>query len=239
MSESISIRAYNPVVVSHSHQFHQIVVPLNGAIDISLNGVNGSIAVGHCVIIQKNVEHTFKAKKEARFLVADLYDLPESVKSLESPFAAVSRAFRSFCMFADIQLNSIQNKTVEDSMIVVFKNLLSLQDFLPEIDRRISRALEHIENDVSEDHTLDKLATVSLLSVSQFKVLFKKHTAKTLGQHLLMLRMEKAKALLVNTDMPIGIVADSIGYSDQSAFTRRFQNYYGITPSQYTKRSET
>jgi len=239
MRENLSIRAYNPVVISHSHQYHQIVVPLNGAIDISMNGANGSIAVGHCVIIQKNVQHSFKAKKEARFLVADLYDLPESAKTVESPFATISNAFRSFCMFADIQLNSNQNEVIEDSMIGVFKNLLSLQDFLPEIDRRISRALEQIENDVSEEHTLDKLAAVSSLSVSQFKVLFTKHTGKTVGQHLLMLRMEKAKALLVNTDMPIGIVADCTGYSDQSAFTRRFQKYYGVPPSQFTKRSET
>ena len=239
MREKLSIRAYNPVVVSHSHQFHQIVLPLNGAIEISLNGINGSVAVGHCVIIRKNVQHSFKAKEEARFLVADLYDLPDSAMSVESPFATVSSSLKSFCMFADIQLNSSHDEVVEDSMISVLKNLLSLQDFLPEIDRRISRALEHIENDISEEHTLDKLAAVSSLSVSQFKVLFTKHTGKTVGQHLLMLRMEKAKALLINTDMPIGIVADSIGYSDQSAFTRRFQKYYGVLPSQYTKRSET
>lgn len=237
MREKLSIRAYNPVTVSHSHQFHQIVLPLNGAIEISLNGVNGSVAVGHCVIIQKNVKHSFKAKEGARFLVADLYDLPESAMAKASPFATVSSAFRSFCMFADLQLNSNHDDLVEDSMISVLKNLLSLQDFLPEIDRRISRALEHIENDISEEHTLDTLAAVSSLSVSQFKVLFARHTGKTVGQHLLMLRMEKAKALLVNTDIPIGIVANSTGYADQSAFTRRFQKYYGAPPSQYTKRS--
>ena len=141
-------------------------------------------------------------------------------------------------MFADIQLSSNLNLDVEDSMLAVLKHLLSQQDFLPQIDRRISRALEKIENDISEQHALVKLAAISSLSVSQFKVLFAKHTRKTVGQYLLMLRMEKARALLVNTDMPIGAIADSTGYSDQSAFTRRFQKYYGIPPSQYTKRSE-
>ncbi|OED44820.1 hypothetical protein AB833_00605 [Chromatiales bacterium (ex Bugula neritina AB1)] len=238
MRETLSIRTYNPVIASHSHRFHQIVFPLNGTIEISLNGTNGSVSTGHCVIIQKNVQHSFIAKKEARFLVADLYDLPESAKSIESPFAAVSSAFRSFCMFADIQLNSNHDQRIEDSMIRVFKNLLALQDFLPEIDRRISRALEYIENDISEAHSLDNLAAVSSLSVSQFKVQFTKHTGKTVGQYLLTLRMEKARALLVNTDMPIAIIAACTGYSDQSAFTRRFQKYYGVPPSQFTKRSE-
>ena len=141
-------------------------------------------------------------------------------------------------MFADIQLSSFQNVAVEDSMVAVFKLLLSQQDFLPHIDRRISRALEHIENDISEEHTLDKLAAISSLSVSQFKVLFTKHTQMTLRQYLLMLRMEKARALLVNSDMPIGIVAEITGYSDQSAFARRFQKCYGMSPNQFKKRSE-
>ena len=236
MRESLSIRAYEPAVQTHSHHFHQIVVPLRGSIEISLNEFDGSIAVGHCVIIQKNVDHSFKAKRQARFLVADLYELPEAAKSVDCPFATVSNAFKSFCLFADIQLSSQINAVLEDGMVAVFKQLLSLQDFLPNIDRRISRALEHIENDLSTNHTLNSLASISSLSVSQFKVLFVKHTGKTLGQYLLMLRMEKARALLANTDMPINIVSEHTGYTDQSAFTRRFQSYHGISPGAYKKR---
>lgn len=236
MRESLSIRAYKPAVQTHSHHFHQIVVPLRGSIEITLNEFDGSIAVGHCVIIRKNVNHSFKANKRARFLVADLYELPASAKSVDCPFATVSNAFKSFCLFADIQLSSQINAVLEDSMIAVFKQLVSLQEFLPNIDRRISRALEHIDNDISKDHSLKSLASISSLSVSQFKVLFAKHTRKTLGQYLLMLRMEKARALLANTDMPIMIVAENTGYTDQSAFTRRFQNYHGISPSGYKQR---
>ena len=236
MRESLSIRAYEPAVQTHSHHFHQIVVPLRGSIEISLNEFDGSIAVGHCVIIQKNVDHSFKANRQARFLVADLYELPDSAKSLETPFATVSNAFKSFCLFADIQLSSQTNVVLEDSMVAVFKQLLSLQDFLPNIDRRISRALEHIENDLSKNHTLNSLASISSLSVSQFKLLFVKHTGKTLSQYLLTLRMEKARALLANTDMPINIVSEHTGYTDQSAFSRRFQSYHGISPSEYKKR---
>jgi len=236
MPESLSIRAYKPAVETHSHHFHQIVVPLRGSIEISLNEFVGAVAVGHCVIIQKNVDHSFKAKKQARFLVADLHELPESARSVDCPFATVSNALKSFCLFADIQLSSQTNTVIEDGMIDVFKQLLSLQDFLPSIDRRISRALEHIENDLSKNYTLNSLASISCLSVSQFKVLFVKHTGKTLSQYLLMLRMEKARALLVNTDMPINIVSEHTGYTDQSAFTRRFQSYLGISPSEYKKR---
>jgi AraC-like DNA-binding protein len=173
---------------------------------------------------------------EARFLVADLCELPESARSVDCPFATVSNAFKSFCLFADIQLSSQINSDLEKGMIAVFKQLLSLQDFLPSIDRRISRALEYIDDDISKQHSLDELAGISSLSVSQFKVLFVKHTRKTPSQYLLMLRMEKARALLANTDMPVNMVAENTGYADQSAFTRRFQNYHGVSPGEYRKR---
>lgn len=235
MRETLSIRAYKPAIQTHSHHFHQIVVPLRGSIEITLNEFKGSIAVGHCVIIQKDVDHSFAANKQARFLVADLLELPEAARSVGSPFAAVSNAFMSFCLFADAQLSSQINTALEASMVEVFKQLLAVQDFLPDIDHRISRALEHIENDLSQDHTLQKLSKISSLSVSQFKVLFAKHTGKTLGQYLLMLRMEKARALLANTDMPINIVAEKSGYRDQSAFSRRFLDYHGESPSEYKK----
>ena len=39
-----------------------------------LNEFEGSIAVGHCVIIQSGVDHAFRAQPDARFLVADLSD---------------------------------------------------------------------------------------------------------------------------------------------------------------------
>ena len=236
MRESLTIRAYEPAVRSHSHPFHQVVVPLRGAIEMCLGDFESVIAVGQCVIVRQGQEHSFKAKKQARFLVADLHALPASANSLDCPFAAVSSAFKSFCLFADTQLSAHWEASLEDAMIVLFKELLAQQDFLPGIDRRIARALEHIEADLGQPHGLERLAAISALSVSRFKVLFAAHTGMSLGRYLLMLRMEKARALLANTDMPVNLVAEQTGYTDQSAFTRRFKKYHGVSPGNYRKR---
>lgn len=236
MQESLSIRAYDPLIRSHTHDFHQIVVPLRGAIEINVDNLAGIVGVGHCVIIWKGSEHAFVATRHARFLVADLDKLPQLARSSHSPFATVSNAFKSFCQFADIQIRSQQNSAIEGSMIAVFKDLLSLQEFLPEIDARISRSLVYIEKNLSSDCSLATLSNVASMSVSQFKSLFKKYTGKTLGQHLLTIRMEQARAQLINTDMPISIVADTVGYSNASAFSRAFENYHGTSPREYKKK---
>ncbi|WP_350629915.1 helix-turn-helix domain-containing protein, partial [Pseudoalteromonas sp. Q36-MNA-CIBAN-0048] len=43
-------------------------------------------------------------------------------------------------------------------------------------------------------------------------------------------RMQKAKALLTHTDLPIQIIAEQVGYNDLSAFSRRFSLYFGLSP---------
>jgi len=236
MNESLSVRAYRPFEQTHSHQFNQIVLPLHGAIEIGIDDFRGPVSVGHCVIIKRDREHSFSAKKDARFLVADIHTLPEAAQALLNPFASVSDALRSFCVFADIQLKSPLNIKLERNMLAVFKHLLSAQHFLPEIDRRVSRAIAHIENDLSRAHKLDDLASIASLSISQFKILFAKYTGMSVTEYLTMLRMEKARALLVNTDTPVSIIAEASGYTNQSAFSRRFRTYFDAPPSQYRKR---
>ena len=236
MPDSLSIRAYTPVVSSHAHSFHQIVLPLHGVIEISVNDIFGLVGVGQCVIIQRKVEHSFQAREQSRFLVADLSELPDNACTLGSPFASISGAMQSYCNFIDIQLQHQKNADLEQSMVSLFKQLLLTQEFSPKIDNRISRVLAHIESNLNSACSLEELAAISNLSVSHFKVEFKNQTGKTAGEFLTLQRMEKARALLNHTDYPVQIIAECVGYRSLSAFSRRFSEYFGEPPSRYKSR---
>ena len=45
--------------------------------------------------------------------------------------------------------------------------------------------------------------------------------------------MDRAVYLLKSEDNTIAFIAESLGYSDESSFTRAFKRMYGITPSTY------
>ena len=47
------------------------------------------------------------------------------------------------------------------------------------------------------------------------------------------IRMERAKKLLVSTDLPVSEVAQRSGYADYRVFTKAFKKAEGVTPSQY------
>lgn len=71
------------------------------------------------------------------------------------------------------------------------------------------------------------------ISASRLSLEYKELTGMYPSEYLLLLRMEKAKELLAQTDMPIQDVACAVGYYDSSGFIRRFKKHMAITPAQY------
>ena len=110
----------------------------------------------------------------------------------------------------------------------LFWRLLEQQDFAARIDDRVMRAVTMIEQDLTHTHSIEDLAAAVCLSVSQFKALFRKALGRSCTEYLTMRRMDRARTLLMNTDIPVRIVAYEVGYSDPSAFSRRFRFGYFI-----------
>ena len=233
MLDSLSLRAYTSLICSHEHDFHQVVLPLHGVIEINVNSLPGVVGVGQIVIIQKGTKHSFQAQQESRFLVADLTDLPNNASSLDSPFASISPAMQAFCIFVETQLQYQINDDLALSMVMLFKQLLLTQEFSAKADSRITRVIAYIDTHLDEKCSLEELAIIANLSVSHFKTEFKKQMSISAGEYIMGRRMEKARALLNYTDYPIQIIAEQIGYDNVSAFSRRFSKYFGNPPSKF------
>ena len=62
---------------------------------------------------------------------------------------------------------------------------------------------------------------------------FKKMIGCSPQEYLVNLRMEKAKTMLLKTDMPIHAIASEVGYTDQLAFSKIFKQHYGASPRAY------
>ncbi|WP_077623297.1 AraC family transcriptional regulator [Sediminibacillus massiliensis] len=64
---------------------------------------------------------------------------------------------------------------------------------------------------------------------------FKKKTGKTLQEYIHVLRMSKAKELLIGTRLGVKDVANRVGISDEKYFMRLFKKYEKMTPTQYRR----
>jgi AraC-like DNA-binding protein/ligand-binding sensor protein len=102
---------------------------------------------------------------------------------------------------------------------------------------RHSSALRKAERFIWENYTrkisLQEIATASGLSAPYFSTIFKDEMGENLSNYLNRLRVEKASAMLAETDLPISGIAAACGFEDQSWFSKIFKNYTGISPGKY------
>lgn len=231
---SLSIRSYTRTMHSHSHGYYQIVLPINGHIEIALDNFEGKVGVGEGVCIAPLEVHTFRANELCKFVVADLNDVPSNFKSKQQPIFQVNESFQAFLNFIDIQLNHFADDA-RNEIITLFYALLSTSQKGGNADKRIVPVLSYIHQDLTQQHDLNTLASIACMGETQFKVRFKQTTGMSLRAYLIKTKMEKAKALLSNTDTPILTVALSVGYDDVASFTRRFKAYFGQSPGFYKR----
>ena len=99
--------------------------------------------------------------------------------------------------------------------------------------RRLRRVLSYMEENHEQDLTLEDLAGEAAMSTFHFAREFKRATGTTPHQHLIKFRVERAKALLAESRLPLAEVGLRTGFSHQSHFTRLFHRLTGTTPQSY------
>lgn len=97
---------------------------------------------------------------------------------------------------------------------------------------------ELIQNVMEDNYSKSEFSLVVLsekLSLSQgyLSGIFKKNFGIPFQDYLLQKRMEKAKILLLTTELKNYEIAEQIGFEDVNYFGMKFKKYYGISPKQY------
>jgi transcriptional regulator GlxA family with amidase domain len=105
---------------------------------------------------------------------------------------------------------------------------LSAQD-----EKRVSRALRHMERQSDEVLDLDLLAAVAAMSKFHFLRVFRRAIGTTPYQFLMALRLRNAAARLLRSPDPVARVAFESGFGDLSTFTTTFRRRFGLSPQAF------
>jgi AraC family transcriptional regulator len=100
---------------------------------------------------------------------------------------------------------------------------------------RLNRVIAYVESHLASDLSLSRLADVAGMSAFYFCRAFKQSTGITPHRYVLTRRMEQAKRLLETNGVSLLEIAEQVGFSDQSQFTRVFHRLVGTTPAQFRK----
>lgn len=96
----------------------------------------------------------------------------------------------------------------------------------------VRRAVEYIADHFDQPLSIQSLADELEVSPSYFSALFSKCMGIGFHEYLTRFRVEEARQLLTATRRPINEIAVTVGYADQSSFTKAFKRVTGITPYQ-------
>jgi AraC family transcriptional regulator of arabinose operon len=102
-------------------------------------------------------------------------------------------------------------------------------------DRRIARAVEHIEGHLAEGLTVAGIAAVVGLSASRLAHLFREQTGLSVQAFVEQRRMVRAADLLRRTSFPIKQVAAAVGFDSPFYFSRRFSLWSGQSPTVFRR----
>lgn len=102
-------------------------------------------------------------------------------------------------------------------------------------DELMGRAARYLHTHLSQPLSLQNLAASLDLSPVQFTRRFRRATGSTPNEYLTSLRLQKARELLVETDLTIHEVAHQCGYQSGLYLSRLFEQELHIRPGKYRR----
>lgn len=191
----------------------------------------------------KNLEHYLDLHLQKKEVNKELLlHLRLDIEQLVFAFLQAN-GIEAHALFSTEETNELISKSTDSAVYMqdYFSNLIvkavNYSSFIKEEDSVIDIILNYIHQHYSEDITRNMLADLVYLNPDYMARLFKNQTHTSIVNYITEYRIQKAKELLNNPDIPIGMVASKVGYGNYSYFSKLFKDITGCTPNEYRKKN--
>ena len=237
----------------HTHPFTELFYVVDGKGEFNIQGQRFPVKPNDFVIINPQVEHTELSSPDEplEYIVLGINGL--SFSNL-TPVSEGGHPF-SFFNLRDEQkdilryLNAMVQEATSQSMSyeLVCHNLLEIllikilrhQHFDLEVGKQskatkdISFIKHYLETYYHESIQLEDLASMTHLSRFYISHSLKKEIGMSPMEYLIAIRIKESKILLRTTNYSISQVADIVGFTTPTYFSKQFRKSTGISPTDY------
>ena len=101
--------------------------------------------------------------------------------------------------------------------------------------KQLETITSFLNDHYAQDTTTEQLVRIACMGATKLQTTFKRYHGCTITAYIQQRRMSQAEYLLSSTDLTIGQVAQTVGYSKASRFAELFRKSTGLLPGEYQK----
>ena len=138
-----------------------------------------------------------------------------------------------------VQLNSARamdqlhspEEIMEETRKIVENIAIPSSDAASPSTQLVDKALSIVNRNFAKNINDSSVAEQLGLSTSHFRFLFKEVTGQPFHKYLISLRLERAKKLLMENNLPVSEVAAAVGFHGLAHFSRAFTARFAVSPT--------
>ncbi len=247
---SVSLRRYGAIEASDVHDFHQIVLGLDGSMVMAVDGVEREIDRRSAWLIPAGARHDYAGIGDNRLLVLDLPAASLAVpQRLFERARAVDVDTALTQLVGHIAASATGGKQADDAAALRRFNwdaaarlcAALVQDAgatqraadAPAAGLDFARIDHWLRAHLSEPLRIADLAAHCGFGLRRFHQLFIEAFGETPHRYLQRLRLDTSITLLTDPRRTLTDVALDVGFGDQSAYTHAFTRRFGLAPGQW------
>lgn len=251
----------------HMHNSVEIMYVISGKCLVETKDDSYILKKGEFILLDANIEHRLQVDKDkpCRMLniefgfhddtdcILSIYELAKDSEE----FGRLLQSCRPYMIFKDSEdtytaLKSLileldRNGGSENLLVqLLFGQLLiKVSRLYCEIEDNsahagltyVKKAVQYIHQHYDMDIAVKDIASAISINPGYLHRIFRLHRDCTVNDYLLRFRVEKAKSLLINTDIQITDISNYVGMNSSQYFAYVFKKITGLTPSAYRKSS--
>ncbi|MDQ0255921.1 YesN/AraC family two-component response regulator [Evansella vedderi] len=133
-----------------------------------------------------------------------------------------------------LEIEALRDRTGRIENAIDHK-LIDLKQIELEKESPIQEAMKFVAENLQTQFNLKDVAKHIHLNPSYFSALFKEQTDLNFSEYVTRSRVQKAKKLLLTTNLSINEISEKVGYQTTKYFIKVFKEYEKMTPSKYRK----
>jgi len=141
----------------------------------------------------------------------------------------------------EVVIKNINNrKSLHELLEYIKDEMITISSILCEnsSEHAIRRIINYINTNYYKDLKVETLGEIFHYNSAYLGKLFKNYTKQSFNTYLDKVRIEKAKELLLGSDLKVYQVSEKVGYRNIDYFYTKFRKYEKLSPNQYKNKSK-